>query len=69
MMTTPSIIFKCPKCGSIKESILDTPEYCSCPGKGQTRAGWDVSGPVSKVRKKKWQTGTRMVKVKVKKSS
>jgi hypothetical protein len=61
-MTTPSIRFRCPKCGATKLHITDGPHYCQCPGKGRTETGWDFSGPTSKVRTRKLPTGTRMVK-------
>ena len=61
-MTTPSIRYKCPKCGKVELHIIDRPQYCSCPGKGKTERGW-TPGTRWKSRTIKRKTGTRMVKV------
>lgn len=66
-MTVPSIKFQCHKCGRVKLSICSTlPEYCDCPGSGQTRREWDVGQSRPKVRKMKYPTKVRMKVVKEK---
>jgi hypothetical protein len=62
LMTIPSIKFVCPKCGKTELSISTRPLYCHCEGRGATRTNWDLSGPVKKVRKRKFTTKTRMIK-------